>query len=296
MHLSQRAPTLGSSIAVLGVEDFGVNCTAMVGAQSNGVLEQRFRFSESLPSIGQEVALILRVNIDVHRFKFQFDVMVTIFVRLDLGDFFDQSCLSDVHFAEICHCGTHASLCCFDLHRAVIGQLNHAPNLVEAEIRNSLKTFRSSLGCLRVSFKRIGCLRTYVLKIGTGKFDCNACGSSLPKCALKFRDRAGCEKAGSYGVVTFLLSALIFRNPQCNARRSKCAKCNQCINWYADCSPKIFRIDVRVKYRDGDASCRQIANSDQQRDECKVSGFPRAFHDFPVFDFRAIVARPAEGV
>ncbi len=295
MHLSQRTTILGSSIAVLGVEDFGVNCTAMVSAQSNGVLEQRFRFSESVLGAGQEVALILSVNIDVHRFKFQFHVVVTIFVRIDLGDFFGQSCLSDVHFAEICHCGTHASLCRFDLHRAVIGQLNHASNLVEAEIRNSLKTFRSSLGCLRVFFKRIGCLCTYILKIGTGKFDGNTCGSSLPKCALKFRDRAGCEKAGSYGVVTFLLSALIFRNPQCYARCSKRAKCDQCIDWNSDCRPKILRLDVRVKYRDGDAGDSQKANSDQQCDECKVNNFPRAFHDDPDVYFGAIVARPAEG-
>lgn len=295
MHLSQRTPTLESSIAVLGVEDFGVNCTAVVRAQSDGVLEQHFRFCESVASVGQEVALILRINVDVHRLKFQFDFMVTIFVRLDLGDFFGQSCLPDFHFAEICHCGTHASLCCFDLHRAVIGQFNHASNLVKAEIWNSLKTFRSSLGCLRVFFKRIGCLPTYILKIGKGRFDGNTCGSSLPKCAFKFRDRAGCEKAGSYGVVIFLLSALIFRNPQCSARCSKRANRNQRIDWYADCRPKVFRIDVRPKYRDGGASDCQIANSDQQRDEYKVSDFPRAFHDFPDVYFGAIVARSAEG-
>lgn len=39
----------------------------------------------------------------------------------------------------------------------------------------------------------------------------------------------------------------------------------------------------------------QKTDCDQQPHECELSDFPRAFHDFPVFDFRAIVARPAEG-
>lgn len=39
----------------------------------------------------------------------------------------------------------------------------------------------------------------------------------------------------------------------------------------------------------------QKTDCDQQPNECELSDFPCAFHDSPVFDFGAIVARPTEG-
>lgn len=59
--------------------------------------------------------------------------------------------------------------------------------------------------------------------------------------------------------------------------------------------PEVFRGSGRPSDDHPDAGQREERNTDEQPDCRQVCDFPRAFHDSPVFDFRAIVARPTEG-
>ncbi len=272
-----------------------INCGSVLFADTDGIVQKFLCLGQPLVSIAEQISLVFRFNAYGDFRELGLCFLGDIVVRRRFVHFRDKPLKSILDFVKIRHRGAQPTVSPFDLHCAMIWKCNHAANFIEFQIRDSFKAFKSSLGRLRVFRKSLVCLHAFVLQDSESPVNSDRCRPRFPHRALKLRNCAHGRQSGPHQFIGLLLSTLIFRNPQCNAGGTKRTKRNQSINWYADCCPKIFRIDIRVKYRDGDTSDCQIANCDQQCDECKVSDFPRAFHDFPDVYFGAIVARLVEG-
>ncbi len=88
--------------------------------------------------------------------------------------------------------------------------------------------------------------------------------------------------------VASLLAAVL----RCNVQRNDyCATRSDCRRYV----PEVLRGTGHPRDDHPHLGESEEGDTDEQPNGCQVCEFPRAFHDFPVFDFRAIVARPTEG-
>lgn len=287
-ELFEHAYSSGSRGIGCGTGDYLIDDPAMVLAYTDCVVQQDFGFRQTLSRIIEQICLVFRLEGYEHRIKFVVDIAV-ICRRIDS---INELRISILDLVKIGDCGTQPPLGRFGLNCALLWECNETTNFVEIQVWNALEAIRRRIRVLNVFSEGLKCLLPRGAQIDNGTGRSHGCGSGLPNRAFELWDRAGRRKIRSGDFIIFLLSTLIFGNPQGDASRSKRANRNQCIDWYADCRPKILRLDVRPKYRDGDASDCQIANHDQQCDERDVSDSPCSFHRFPVTFFRGkIVAR-----
>lgn len=100
---------------------------------------------------------------------------------------------------------------------------------------------------------------------------------------------SGCTDTGSGQFFLAFSSRIGGSNIQCH---DNCAASSDC------CSdvPEVLPGSSRPRDDHPDAGQSEERDTDDQPNGGQMCQFPRAFHGSPVFDFRAIVARPREGV
>ncbi len=204
------------------------------------------------------------------------------------------------------NCFSLLGLCGRNVHRAVVGHANKVSNFLVCQ---HIERFQLRVsGVCEKSALTISGIERWDLALGIACFrsplgyrycliNVKSGGGEEFSAPGQNMNLSGSSQARDDKFVVPALTAIGECGPQCNASCPKRAKRNQCINWYSDCGPEIFRLYVRPKYRDGDASDCHVANHDQQCDERKVSDGPCSFHKFPVALFRGkIVARVGGGI